>query len=233
MNRLRRIVEKDDTRAGRFFDLTIKALILFSLITFSVSTIPGLSEQTVRFLYFSKILTVGIFSLEYLLRIIVAEKKLNYIFSFYGIIDLLAIMPFFLASGTDLRALRILRFLRLFTLLKMGRYTRSVERFRKVYHLVKADIVVFLTATVMLMYLGAVGIYYFENPVQPETFKSVFHSMWWSVATVTTVGYGDIYPVTAGGRVFTFLILLLSICIVAIPAGLIASAFQRVNQDEN
>ncbi len=82
------------------------------------------------------------------------------------------------------------------------------------------------------MYLSAVGIHYFENAAQPEQFKFVFHSLWWSVATLTTVGYGDIYPITAGGRIFTFFVLMIGLGVVAIPAGLVASALSQARKDE-
>jgi voltage-gated potassium channel len=85
----------------------------------------------------------------------------------------------------------------------------------------------------MLLYFSAVGIYYFENDAQPEKFASVFHSLWWSVATLTTVGYGDIYPVTVGGKVFTFLVLLIGLGIVSVPAGLVASALSKARQLED
>ena len=84
----------------------------------------------------------------------------------------------------------------------------------------------------MLLYLSSVGIYYFEHEVQPDVFSSIFHSMWWAVATLTTVGYGDAYPVTVGGKIFTFLILMIGLGIVGIPAGLIASSLSAVRRNE-
>jgi len=92
--------------------------------------------------------------------------------------------------------------------------------------------VLFLCATAVLLYLAAAGIYYFESDAQPEKFGSIFHCLWWAVATLTTVGYGDIYPVTAGGRVFTFVILLIGLGVISVPAGLVASALGRARQME-
>ncbi len=83
-----------------------------------------------------------------------------------------------------------------------------------------------------MFYLSSVGIYYFENSAQPEVFTSIFHSMWWSVATLTTVGYGDIYPITVGGKIFTFIVLMIGLGIVAVPAGLVASALQAARSEE-
>ena len=105
--------------------------------------------------------------------------------------------------------------------------------------MIKEELIVFLIATLFLLYVSSVGIYYFENPAQPDKFSSVFHSMWWSVATLTTVGYGDVYPITVGGKIFTFFILILGLGIIAVPTGLFASALtksieiERVNDFES
>lgn len=224
---LKQIVEDTDTKAGRLFNLTIQFLIVLSLITFSISTIPDLSDTTIEVLFIIEIVTVLIFSLEYILRIVVADKKLNYIFSFYGIIDLLAILPFYLGNAIDLRSIRILRLFRLFRIFKIVRYSKAIKRYQTAFGKIKEELIIFLITTLFIIYISAVGIYYFENEAQPENFKSVFHSLWWAVATLTTVGYGDIYPVTVGGKIFTFVILMVGLSIVAIPAGLLASALQE------
>lgn len=116
--------------------------------------------------------------------------------------------------------------------MKLTRYTRAIATFRKALNIAKEEVVLFLFATSLLLYLSAVGIYYFENSVQPDQFKSIFHSLWWAVATLTTVGYGDVYPITVGGKVFTFIILMIGLGIVAVPAGLVASALAKVRQEE-
>jgi voltage-gated potassium channel len=84
-----------------------------------------------------------------------------------------------------------------------------------------------------MLYLAAVGIYYFENPAQPEVFKSVFHSLWWAIVTLTTVGYGDMFPVTTGGKVFTFVVLIIGLGLVSIPAGLVASSLSQARELES
>lgn len=96
----------------------------------------------------------------------------------------------------------------------------------------REEIVLFLFLTLILLYLSAVGIYYFEREAQPEEFASVFHSLWWAVATLTTVGYGDIYPITAGGKVFTFFMMIIGMGIIAVPAGLVASALTKAKEME-
>jgi len=98
--------------------------------------------------------------------------------------------------------------------------------------MIKEELILFLFATAFLLYFSAVGIYYFENPAQPEQFQSIFDSLWWAVATLTTVGYGDVYPVTVGGKIFTFFVLLIGLGIVAVPAGLVSSALTMSLENE-
>lgn len=230
--KLKTIIDGSDTKAGRPFDLTIQFLIVVSVITFSIETIPNVSESTTQILSIAETFIVSIFTLEYILRVYVVDRKRDYVLSFYGIIDFIAIAPFYLSIGIDLRSLRILRMLRLFRLFKLVRYNSAMQRFIRAFIIAKEEIVLFGSVTIMLLYLSAVGIYYFENEAQPEQFKSIFHSFWWAVATLTTVGYGDVYPVTVGGRVFTFLILMVGLGIVAVPAGLLASAFSKARSEE-
>jgi voltage-gated potassium channel len=168
-----------------------------------------------------------VFTLEYLLRIYVADSKPRFIFSFFGIIDLLAIIPFYLSFGIDLRSLRALRFLRLFRILKLVRYNKAMNHFTSAIKSAKEEILLFVFITLILIYFSAVGIYYFENEAQPEHFTSIFDSLWWAIITLTTVGYGDVYPITVGGKVFTFFILMIGLGIVAIPTGIISSALTK------
>jgi voltage-gated potassium channel len=230
---LKSVIEDTDTKAGRIFDICIQALIIASLVTFSFGTIPDLPEKTMKGLRIFEIITVLIFSVEYILRIIVSDKKLKYIFSFYGIVDLLAVLPFYLSLGVDLRALRILRTFRLFRVVKLVRYSKAMQRFHIALNIAKEELILFFFATVLLLFLSGAGIYFFENPVQPEQFSSVFTSLWWAVATLTTVGYGDIYPITTGGKIFTFLVLMIGLGMVAVPAGILSSSLSKARDVED
>ena len=230
MNRLKQIVETTNTRAGRFFNVGILLLILVSILCFSIETIPEISPNVREFLWFVECFAIGIFTLEYLTRLMVADNKWKFVTSFYGIVDLLAILPFFLSLGLDLVAIRSLRLLRVFRLFKVGRYNKAIQRYHKAFWLAKEELVLFLCVTLVLFYLSAVGIYYFENAAQPDKFSSVFDSMWWSVITLTTVGYGDVYPITIGGRVFTFVILLIGLGMVSLPSGIFAAALAKSRQ---
>ncbi|MBU1058237.1 MAG: ion transporter [Proteobacteria bacterium] len=228
----KQIIEKNDTPQGRIFDLFIQFLILVSLVSFSVETLPNLSGQTIRILKYIEVITVSIFTLEYLSRIVVADRKFKFVFSFYGIIDFLAILPFYLPTGIDLRAIRILRLLRLFRAFKLLRYSLAIKRFHRALLIAKEELVLFTIVAVMVLYFASVGIYFFENSAQPEAFSSVFQSLWWALCTLTTVGYGDVYPVTAGGKIFTFFVLMVGLGVVAVPTGLVASALSSAREYE-
>lgn len=226
------MIENPETNAGKIFALGIQSLIFISIVSFSFDTLPDITVKEKKILHYIEIFTVVVFTFEYSLRIIIAKNKARFLFSFYGMVDLLAILPFYISSGVDLRAIRIFRFFRLFRILKLLRYNRALTRMYRAFMIAREELVLFSFLTIIVLYLSAVGIYYFENQAQPDAFKSVFHSLWWAVATLTTVGYGDIYPVTTGGRIFTFVVLMLGLGIVAIPAGLIASAFSQARNEE-
>ena len=230
MSILKEIIENNSTPKGKLFDYFIQLLIVLSLISLSIETLPDLSTSTREFLYKFEVTCIIIFSIEYLLRVFVADKPLNYIFSFYGVIDLIAIVPFFFPKPVDLRFLRIFRIFRIFRALKLIRYNRAISRFNIAIKLVKEELVLFLIVTVMMVFIVSFGIYYFENEAQPEAYKSVFHSMWWSIVTLTTVGYGDIYPITLGGKIFTFFVLIIGIGVVTIPAGLVATSLSKARE---
>lgn len=230
---LKRIIEENDTTAGKTFDFFIQFLIVLSLVSFSIETLPDLSVNTKIILNIAEVITVAIFTIEYLLRLIVADKKLKVIFSFYGLIDLIAILPFYIARGIDLRSIRIFRLFRLFRAFKVFRYSNAIQKFKSAFLSVKEEMILFLVATLFLLFIASVGIYYFENPAQPEQFKSIFHCLWWAVVTLTTVGYGDMFPITAGGKIFTSFIAIISIGIIAVPTGLLASALTKtIKEDE-
>jgi voltage-gated potassium channel len=224
---LKNLVEINESKRSKRFAFFIQFLIVLSVITFSIETLPDLKPQTKVILNSIETICVIIFTFEYLARLYVADSKPKFVFSFFGIVDLLAILPFYLSFGIDLRSLRLLRMFRLFRLFKMMRYNRAMKHFAQAMLVAKEQIVLFMIITLMLIYFAAVGIYYFENEAQPEHFSSIFESLWWSIITLTTVGYGDVYPITVGGRIFTFFILLIGLGIVAIPTGIISSSLTK------
>ncbi len=228
--KLRIVVENSSTRAGRIFNIAIQILIIISIALYAVSTLPDLQPQAVQLLEGFDLVCYIIFTIEYLLRIYVAKKPLKYIFSFYGIIDFLAILPFIASRQFDLRALRILRIFKILSALKLTRYSIAIKRAAIALRLIRTELVMFMTIAGIFIFLASAGIFYFEHDAQPDEFASIFHSLWWAIITFTTVGYGDVYPITAGGRVFTFFILIIGLGIVTIPAGLIASALTKARE---
>ena len=177
IEKLRNIIIENNTNSGRLFDIFIQFLILLSLVSFSIETLPNLNETTIKILNTFEIISVCIFTVEYFLRVLLTKKARTYLFSFYGIVDLMAILPFFLSSGIDLRSIRIFRLMRLFRILKLFKYSDALRRLSTAFKSIRSELVIFTVATLFLLYVSAVGIYYFENPAQPEEFKSIFHSL--------------------------------------------------------
>jgi voltage-gated potassium channel len=229
---LKNLVEINDNISSKIFDITIQIVIILSILAFSIETIPDLQQSTRDDLNIFEIFSVAIFTIEYIIRIYTAEKRWSYIFSFYGLIDLLSILPFYLAFFIDLRSLKAFKLFRLFRLFKLTKYNKTLDKFQKAIANAKEEFILFLVLTLIMFYLSSVGIYYFEHEAQPKVFSSIFDSMWWAVATLTTVGYGDVYPVTVGGKIFTTFMLLVGLGIVGIPAGIVAAALTEVNKSQ-
>ncbi len=229
---LRNIIEDHTTKWGRIFDYFIQIMIFISLAAYAISTLPHNSERTKLILNRIEFISVMIFTIEYILRVYAAKRPFKYIFSFYGIIDLIAIAPFYFTASAQLLSLRAFRIFRIFRAFKLIRYNKALNRFHIAAKLVKEEIILFLIVTGIFLFLASAGIYYFENEAQPEVFSSIFASGWWSIVTLTTVGYGDVYPITTGGKIFTFFILMLGVGIVTIPAGLVASALTKARELE-
>tara|TARA_B110001454_G_scaffold216819_1_gene240794 strand:- start:166 stop:897 length:732 start_codon:yes stop_codon:yes gene_type:complete len=225
------IVIDDDTKQGRLFDTFIQILIIISLITFPLETIKNLSPSVIQILTSIEIITVSIFTVEYLLRVWLTKKSFQYIFSFFGIIDFLAILPFYLATSMDLRSIRVFRLFRLLRIFKLAKYNTAIIVFRKAFNKVRSELLVFSFFIVMLLYIASIGIYTFEHEAQPELFGTVFDALWWSIVTLTTVGYGDAYPITVGGKIFTSVIALIGIGVVAVPTGLLATSIRDARME--
>jgi len=232
---------QENDRASRFVDLCLIALISASVIAVILESMPSLERHYGEEFSLFEILTVAIFSVEYLLRIWTAveseesqglspwQARLRYMRSFHAIIDLLAILPFYLLTfgvfgHFDMRFLRAVRLLRV---LKLTRYSAAMNMliitFRENGKALGAAFLILVT--VMLM--AASGMYYFERQVQPEDFGSIPAAMWWAFATLTTVGYGDVTPVTDGGKIFGALITVVGIGMVALPTSILATGYSQ------
>jgi voltage-gated potassium channel len=177
-----------------------------------------------------------IFTVEYILRlwtctINIRFKKpvigrLGFAATPMSIIDLMAILPFYMPMLIfDLRFVRVLRLFRLFRLFKLGRYSESLKKFGNVLKSKREELGITVFIVTMLLIFASSVMYHFENEAQPVAFSSIPKAMWWSVATLTTVGYGDVYPVTNIGKLFGSIIAILGVGMVALPAGILASGF--------
>jgi voltage-gated potassium channel len=209
----------------------LQVLIVLSLAAFALETLPDLSEGERWALQAFEVFSVGVFTVEYITRIVLTKPWRRYAFSFFGLVDLLAIAPFYLALGFDSDAVRALRLLRLFRIFKLARYNTAALRFYRALIIAREELVLFGAVALILLYVAGVGVYQFEHAAQPEVFRSVFDGLWWAVCTLTTVGYGDVYPVTAGGRVFTFVILVIGLGVIAVPTGMVASALAQAREE--
>ena len=213
---------------SKFATLFIQALILISVFQISLETLPSLKNDLRVLWDVLEFLFLFLFSIEYLIRLYSSDQRLKFAFSFYGVIDLLAIMPSMLSLGlVDLRFIRSLRLLRIFRILKFARHSTALNRLKNALDDIKDELLVFSVLSFILLFITASGIYYFEHEAQPDVFSSIPHSLWWAVATLTTVGYGDVYPITVGGKIFTFFILLIGLGIISVPSGLFASALSK------
>lgn len=224
-------IRDPDSPGGRRLSMVIGTLIVLALVAVVVDTLPDLPPWAREVLRVFDLVVLVAFSAEYLLRVVAAGRTTRYVLSFYGLVDLLAILPFYLGLAVDLRSLRGFRLLRLFAVLKLTRSNQAAQRLVSAFRSVRAELGVFALLAVFVIYLCGVTIYYLESPIQPEQFRSALDGFWFALTTLTTVGYGDIYPVTALGRFFVGVIMIVGLGVVAVPTALIASALTRHRPD--
>lgn len=225
-----------------YFDVLIMVLILLSVIEIILETEPVLKQYEFVFSAFEKFSVVA-FTIEYILRLWTCQevKKFKGIRGYFkfasspmAIIDLLAILPFYLpVIGIDLRFLRILRLFRVFRILKMARYSNAFDMIRRVFKNKKEELLITLGFIAIILVIVSALMYHLEKDAQPENFSSISNSIWWGIVTLTTVGYGDVYPITGLGRVLGGIITLLGIGLIALPSGIIASGYtEEINKQK-
>ena len=227
----------DGDTLSRLFDGLIMTMIFLSILSIVLESFENLNTKYFHCFRTFEVISVSVFAIEYLLRIWTADflyphskhPRLKYIFSMMALIDLCAILPFFLPFiSVDLRFLRMTRLFRLFRLFrvfKLGRYFDALMVIISVIKQTASQLIVSVVLCLFVMLFSAIVMYTVENPVQPEQFPNVISSLWWAICTLTTVGYGDIYPLTPIGRFLTSIISLVGIGVVAIPTGIIAAGF--------
>lgn len=230
---------EDSDRLSKAFDTFIMVLIMLNVVAVIIETVESIHDRFDLWFDYFEIFSVIIFSLEYLVRLWACTAKekyrhpvwgrLRYMISTEAIIDLLAIIPFYLPiliGHSDGRMIRVLRLLRLFRLFKLGRYSFAFTLITDVLKKRKEELVVTLTLLIVLLIFASTFMFYIENNANPESFKSIPQTMWWGVATLTTVGYGDVYPITPLGKLLGAVIAILGVGLFALPAGIIAAGFE-------
>jgi len=240
--RLLAILEPDEAKpssAARRISLVVASLIVFAVITTIIDTVPEVRARHGDILRVVEFVSLGIFSVEYLVRLWAVganpqfrgiRGRFRWAIRFWPLIDLIAIVPGFLVwFDVDLRVVRALRLLRLF---RLGRHSRGVRLLARTFYASRQQLTVTFSGALVLLLVASSLVYYAERGAQPEAFASIPHALWWGVCTLTTVGYGDVYPVTALGRVIASIVALMGIATFAVPAGVIAANFEKAVKDE-
>lgn len=223
-------------KQSRAFDITILTLIGLNVLAGIGGTVESVHQRWGHALDMFEVFSVVVFTVEYLARLWSCTVdprfsrpvvgRLGHAIRVMSLIDLAAIVPFYLpALGIDLRALRVLRLFRVARVAKVARYVSSLELIRDVVHEKKEELILTSVLMLFLLVVSSSVLYYCENPIQPEVFSSIPTTMWWAVATLTTVGYGDMYPITPMGRFFSGVIAILGIGMFALPTGILGAGF--------
>ncbi len=227
---------------GQIVNWLILTLILLSTLAVILESISGISKTYNHYFRLFNTFTIIVFTIEYLLRLWsspVNEKyagrfgRVRYAFSFMAIVDLLAILPFYLPLiiPIDLRFIRTLRMMRLFRLVKLVRYSDAIQDYVQVVKRRKEHLIIIISTILVFLVLISGVMYIVEHEAQPSKFTNIPETMWWAVCTMTTVGYGDVYPITNLGKLLSGIISILGIGLFAIPAGILSSGFIEVLQE--
>ena len=228
------VIYEADTPAGKLFDVILLLVILLSILLVMLESIESIGTKYAYILDVAEWVITILFSIEYLARIISVEKPKTYVFSFYGIIDLLSTIPkyisLFVLGTHSLVALRALRLLRVFRILKLTRFIGESANFGKALKRSRAKIAVFISFVIVLCIILGTVMYLVESN-EGSGFTSIPRSVYWAIVTLTTVGYGDIAPITALGQFIASLIMILGYGIIAIPTGIVTSEMSKSEKE--
>ena len=223
-------------RASLFVDGLVTAVILINVAALTIETLPNLPEKIYKYLWYVEIFSIVFFTVEYILRIWVAPEnksftgikfpRLRYVATPFAVIDLLAILPFYIMVIFSINV-KVLLILRLFRLLKLVRYFKALRLMMNVFRAKSQELMIAVFFTLSILLFISFLMHYVEGSHQPDVFGSVPETLWWGIITLTTVGYGDVVPVTALGKFFGGCIAILGIGIFALPAGILASGFSE------
>ena len=233
--RLYEIIFEADTRAGKLFDLVLLVIILLSVLLVLLESVPGIRINYSSILKILEWIITIIFTVEYLLRVVIVQKPVKYILSFYGIIDFLAVIPTYISLvfvGThSLIVIRILRLLRVFRILKLTRYSSAGQKLGRALWASREKISVFIFFVIILVVIIGTIMYLVEG--EEHGFSSIPRSIYWAVVTLTTVGYGDISPETPFGQFLASVVMILGYAIIAVPTGIVTSELMKPAEKQN
>lgn len=223
-HRIHEIIFEADTPTGKSFDIILMAAIILSVIIVILDSVPSITEKYGFYFHTIEWILTILFTVEYAIRIYAVHKAGKYIFSFYGIIDLLAILPtyisLFLVGSHYLMIIRILRLMRIFRVLKLARYVRAAKSLSIALRSSREKIIVFLEVVIAIVVIVGSVMYLVEGP--ENGFTSIPVSIYWAIVTITTVGYGDIAPQTILGQAIASLLMIVGYSIIAVPTGIIS-----------
>lgn len=233
--KLHEIIYEADTPAGKLFDIILLLLIITSIILVMLESVEEFAAKYIDFLNAAEWVITILFTIEYIARITVVTQPKKYIFSFYGVVDLLSTIPkylsFFVLGSHSLIAFRALRLMRVFRILKLARYVGESNNLIKALRASRAKIAVFVFfVLIVCVILGAVM--YIVESGQDSGFTSIPRSVYWAIVTLTTVGYGDIAPATALGQLISSIIMIIGYGVIAIPTGIVSVEYSK-NYKEN
>ncbi|MCY4071078.1 MAG: potassium channel family protein [Chloroflexi bacterium] len=214
------------------FEIAVSVAVFASIAIMALETFSFPTDVQAALLFADAALSL-IFVAEYIYRVATAENKRAYVTSFYGIIDLVAIFPILVHAVSSVRVVRLLRVLRIIRLLKIKRYSDAIDRYRQALKLIVAEATLFTGVAFVFIIGFAFLIYEFEHEAQPHIYSNIFDAIWCAVISLTSVGYGDVYPITPAGRLMTLAMVLTGMGIVAVPTALLASALSRVHNRES
>ena len=230
--KLHEVIFEADTPAGKMFDIILLIAILLSVILVILSSEVSLLKDYGDYFHYAEWFLTILFTIEYFLRIYTVDKPLKYIFSFYGIIDFIAIIPTYLAvflTGSHfLVIVRIFRLMRVFRVLKLARYIKAGNTLINAFKNSRGKIIVFLEAVVMIVIIMGSLMYLVEGP--ENGFNSILVSIYWAIVTITTVGYGDIAPHTVLGQGIAAVLMIVGYAIIAVPTGIITAEVSTANK---
>lgn len=228
--------------SSKEFGVFIMALIILNIVAIVLESHQEVYKNYSQEFYIFEVFSVIIFSVEYIARFFSAKfafpdsrlSRLKFVFSTMGIIDLLAILPFYVPFliPLDLRFIRLLRIIRIIRIAKLQRHSESIRMITDCFKERKYELLVTLYITLIILLVASILMFYLEKDAQPTAFPNISATVWWAVATLTTIGYGDVYPITVGGKVLASLIAFLGIGLVAIPTGLLAGTFTQKMQEK-